>query len=74
MSPAVAEPPLGRKKTGRRTSAVKIDASVAMKAARVAEDRGMPVSEYLTDLLRDRVEREWLKIVKRADQAQREGE
>lgn len=71
MSTATAEHALGRKKSGRKTSAVKIDASIAMKAARVAEDRGIPVSEYLTEMVRDRVEREWLKIVKRADELER---
>lgn len=66
MKLATAEPALGRKKSGRKTAAVKIDASVAMKLARIAEDRGEHVSDLLTEMVRERVEREWLRIVKRA--------
>jgi hypothetical protein len=61
---------LGRKKTGRRTQAVKIDASLAMKAGRIAEDRGIAVSDLLSEMLRERIEREWLKLVKRASEAE----
>ncbi len=63
---------MGRKKSENKTQAVRIDASVAMKAARVAEDRGVPLSQFLTELVKDRVEREWLKIVQRAADLERD--
>ena len=52
-----------RKKSGRRTMAVKMDAPVVKKAQTAADDRGIPVSEYLSDMVRGLVERDWLKIV-----------
>jgi hypothetical protein len=67
---AVAESVVGRKKSGRRTIATKIDAVIVRKAQTVADDLGVPVSEYLSGLLRERVERDWLKIVKRAAEAE----
>jgi hypothetical protein len=50
--------------------AVKMDAPVVKKAQTVADDRGIPVSEYLSDLVRSMVERDWLRIVKRAADAE----
>lgn len=67
---AAVEPVLGRKKSERPTQAAKIEASIVRKAQTVADDLGVPVSEYLSGLLRDRVERDWLKIVKRAADAE----
>lgn len=71
---AVAERRVGRKKSERPTGAVRMEASIIRKAQTIADDLGIPVSEYLSDLLRDRVEREWLKIVKRAADAESAGE
>ncbi len=63
-----------RKKSGRKTIAVRIDAPIGKKAQTVADDRGIPVSEYLSELLRGAVDRDWLKIVKRAADAEGGGE
>lgn len=71
MRSAIAESALSpRKKSGRKTMAVKMDAPVVKKAQTVADDRGIPVSEYLSDLVRSMVERDWLRIVKRAADAE----
>ena len=59
-----------RKKSGRRTIAVKMDAPIVKKAQVVADDRGIPVSEYLSEMVRGRVESDWLKIIKRAADAE----
>jgi hypothetical protein len=47
-----------------------MDAPIVKKAQTVADDRGIPVSEYLSELVRGSVERDWLKIVKRAADAE----
>ena len=44
------------------------------RAQTVADDRGIHLSEYLTEMVRDRVEREWLRIVKRTADAESGGE
>jgi hypothetical protein len=51
-----------------------MDAPVVKKAHTVADDRGIPVSEYLSDLVRALVEKDWLKIVKRAADAESGGD
>jgi hypothetical protein len=56
-----------RKKSGRQTVAVRIDASIAKKAKSVAEDRGIDLSDFLSEALHAVVEREWAKIIKRID-------
>lgn len=56
-----------RKRSGRQTTAVRIDSVVAKKAKTIADDRGVDLSEVLTEFLRVPVDREWAKIIKRID-------
>jgi hypothetical protein len=51
-------------KPKRDDTAVKIDRTVADKAKLVASRRGITMAEYLTDLVRAAVERDFAKAVK----------
>jgi hypothetical protein len=48
----------------RNDKAVKISRDLAAKAKLIAESKGIPVAEYLSELLRGPVERDWPKAVK----------
>ena len=64
----VAELDVAKKADGsreRRTKAVKIDAPLVSKAEAIARDRGVPLSEYLSGMIRHQVERDWAKILRR---------
>ena len=51
-----AEPP---------TKAVKIDRALAAKAEMIATDKGLNLSEYISDALRSQIERDWAKMVRK---------
>jgi hypothetical protein len=59
---------MGRKKTPpdkkRDDVAVKIDRTLADKAKLVASRRGMTLAEYLTELNRSAIERDFAKVIK----------
>jgi hypothetical protein len=46
---------------------VRIDADVAMMAAKVAAYRGVPLSEFLSEILRPSVVREYGKMLRETD-------
>jgi hypothetical protein len=54
---------MGRKKTDRVAN-IKIGTDVAQMARLVASRRGISMAEYLTELLRGPVSKDWLKIAK----------
>jgi hypothetical protein len=56
---------VGRKKSPIRMGTVKIELTLIRKAKTVAEDKGLNLAEYLSDVLRGTVERDWLRIVQR---------
>jgi predicted HicB family RNase H-like nuclease len=58
---------MGRKKTGR-ISNVRIDSTLAHKAKVIAASNGVSMSEYISELLRDGIDREWPKVVKSVDE------
>lgn len=58
--------------TKRNDKAVKISRDLAVKAKVIAETRGISIAEYLTDLLRPMVERDWPKALKKIDQSKYE--
>jgi hypothetical protein len=64
MTLACAPPMPRRDRPKRDDKAVKIDRSVAMKAKLVADTRRMSVAEYLSELLRGPVERDWQKAAR----------
>jgi hypothetical protein len=51
----------------RQDKAVKIERILATKAKMIAESRGISVAEYLSDLLRAPIERDWPKAIKAID-------
>jgi hypothetical protein len=60
---------MGRKKTGR-TSVVKIASELARKAKAISADKGISMSEYLSDAIQVAVTKDWpgvlTKLVKEA--------
>ncbi len=63
---------LGRRRKeepGRRTHQVRIEAAIFTQAQRVAEERGLDLSEYLSAYLREPVRKDWLKIIREAERA-----
>lgn len=60
--------PKGRPKSSQRNDATaKIDAGLITKAKFVADTRDMPLAEYLSELLRGPVDRDFAKAVKQVD-------
>ncbi len=51
----------GPEKPGRDDKAVKVDRALADKAAYVAARRGLTLAEYLTEMIRKPVERDFAK-------------
>lgn len=58
-------PIMAKKKPELRLSVVKIDAGVAKKAKLIAEDKGIPLSTYLTAAVEAAVAKDWPKILKK---------
>jgi hypothetical protein len=56
---------MGRKKTGLRTSVVKIDSDLAKKAKLISADNGVSMSTYLSDVIRTAVDRDWPRVLKK---------
>jgi hypothetical protein len=44
---------------------------IAKKAKSIADDHGVDLSEFLSEILQATVEREWAKIIKRIDSEHR---
>lgn len=63
---------MAKKKSGDelKLGAVKVERDIITKAKMIAADRGVPLAGYLSESLRAVVERDWLKMVKRADEGQ----
>jgi hypothetical protein len=60
----------GRPKgTKRRDAVVKLDMIIVGKAQMVAKARGTSVAEYLSELIRVPVDRDFLELMKRMDAA-----
>ena len=53
------------KKGERKTLPVRIDSHLVRKARYIARDRGVPLSDYVTDVLKHAVDRDWSKILRR---------
>jgi hypothetical protein len=63
--PATAEPTMPKSsKPKRDDKAVKIDRGVALKAKMIADTRKITVAEYLSDLLRPLVDRDFPPALK----------
>lgn len=57
-------PPKKAPEKGREDKAVKIDRTLADKAGLVASRRGITIAEYLSELIRGPVERDFAATVK----------
>jgi hypothetical protein len=72
VAPPKAKRSMGRKKKGTGdeppTATAKIDRALLGKARIVANDLGVDLATYLSDLIRDPVSRAFAKIVKKMEQ------
>jgi hypothetical protein len=64
MTIACAPPMPRRDKPKRDDKAVKIDRGLAMKSKLIAETRRITVAEYLSELLRAPIDRDWQKAAR----------
>lgn len=66
---------MGRKKSGQepKLSVAKIDRDIITKARMISADRGVAAANYLSDILRPTVDRDWAKMVRKAEDAKPEG-
>lgn len=53
------------KKKDLKLSVVKIDSTLARKAKTIAEDRGIPLSTYLSGAVEAAISKDWPKILKK---------
>jgi hypothetical protein len=62
---------MGRKKTGDelKLGVAKIERDIITKAKLIAADRGIPLASYLSESLRSVVDKDWLKMIRKADEA-----
>lgn len=56
---------VGRKKRERPARTARLDADLVTKAKAMADDEGVDVAKYLSNLIRPVVEREWVKFQRR---------
>lgn len=66
---ATLDAPMAKKKAEGNeppTKAVKIDRALAGKAQMIATDRGVDLANYISEVLRGVVERDWAKMVRKA--------
>jgi hypothetical protein len=61
---------MAKKKTGEdlKLGAVKIERDIITRAKMIAADRGMPLAGYLSEALRGVVDKDWVRMVKRAEE------
>jgi hypothetical protein len=65
---------MAKKKTELKLSAVKIEAALARKAKAIADDRGEPLSTYLSRAVEGAIAKDWPKILKKIVEAEEGGE
>ena len=60
---------MAKKKSGEdlKLATVKIERDILTRARMIAAERGIPLAGYLSNSLRQIVERDWGQMVKRAD-------
>jgi len=63
---------MAKKKPELKLSVVKIDSTLARKAKTIAEDRGIPVSTYLSSVIELAIAKDWPKILKKIVEAEDE--
>jgi hypothetical protein len=53
-----------------KTTPVKIDSRLARKAKTISEDKGIPLSDYLSAIIESPIERDWGKVLKKIVQVE----
>lgn len=61
---------MAKKKAELKLSVVKVDAALARKARTIADDRGLPLSTYLSGAIEAAVAKDWPKILKKLVEAE----
>lgn len=56
---------VSKKKSEPKLSVVRIDAALVRKAKTIAEDRGTPLSTYLSNALEAAIAKDWPKVLKK---------
>ena len=65
----------GRPRVGKRRDAVvKLDVTIVGKAQMVAKANGISLAEYLSEMLRGPVDRDFLKVMKQMEAAESDGQ
>lgn len=54
----------------KKTTPVKIETGLVRKAQTIAKDKGIDLSEYLSEAVRGAIERDWRKILKKIVEAE----
>jgi hypothetical protein len=49
----------------KKTTPVKVETGLVRKARTIAEDKGVDLSDYLSDAVRSAIERDWRKVLKK---------
>ncbi len=57
-------------KSELKTTPVKIDVRLARKAKTIAEDKGIPLSDYLSGIIQGQIDRDWGKVLKKIVQVE----
>jgi hypothetical protein len=65
---------VGRKKSPTPMTTVKLEAGLIRKAKAIAGDKGIDTAQYLSDLVRVAIEKDWTKILKKIAEAEGGGE
>jgi hypothetical protein len=63
----MARKKMGRPKSNRQDVSVKFDEHLARKAKLIASDRGITMAEYLSELARPLIDRDYVKLVKKVE-------
>jgi hypothetical protein len=65
---------MAKKKSPLKTTPVKIDTGLVRKAKTIAEDKGIDLSAYLSEVVRGAIERDWAKVLKKIVESETGGE
>ena len=61
----VSKPRGGRPKSDRNDTSVKVDSALVIKAKLVAEAQGITLAEYISELIRNPVDRDFAKAARK---------
>lgn len=70
VTTALMVPPMSKEKPPRDDKPVKVDRQLLVKAQLIAKVRGIPVAEYVSELLRPHIEKDFPKAIGSLDHKQ----